>query len=74
MQNEDKEINAIYEVVSASEKALYELTQEGFMTFVSSIMELYSMERGFDVTEIAQEVAIVVTLTHAHMISKDVTS
>lgn len=72
MDIENQEINAIDEIVKGNIDALCELTQEGFMTFVSSIMELYSIERGVDVTEIAQGVAVVVTLTH--MISKDITS
>lgn len=72
MQNEDKEINAIYEVVSASEKALYELTQEGFMTFISTTMELYCARHDLDVAETAQEVAAVVTFMN--MGSKGATS
>ena len=64
MQNEDKEINAIYEVVSASEKALYELTQEGFMTFISTTMELYCARHDLDVVETAQDVAAVVTFVN----------
>lgn len=72
MQNEDKEINAIYEVVSASEKALYELTQEGFMTFISTTMELYCARHDLDVVETAQEVAAVVTFMN--MGSKGATS
>lgn len=72
MQNEDKEINAIHEVVSASEKALYELTPEGFMTFISTTMELYCARHDLDVVETAQEVAAVVTLMNMGL--KSVTS
>lgn len=72
MQNEDKEINAIYEIVSASEKALYELTQEGFMTFISTTMELYCARHDLDVVETAQEVAAVVTFMNMEL--KGVTS
>ena len=72
MKNEEQEIDAIHEIVTASEKALYELTPEGFMTFIATAMELYSMRHKIDVTEIAQGVAVVVTLTH--MVSKDATS
>lgn len=64
MQNEDKEINAIHEVVSASEKALYELTPEGFMTFISMTMELYCARHDLDVVETAQDVAAVVTIVN----------
>ena len=72
MTNEDKEINAIYEVVSASEKALYELTQEGFMTFISTTMELYCARHDLDVVETAQDVAAVVTFMNMEL--KGVTS
>ena len=72
MQNEDKEINAIHEIVTASEKALYELTPEGFMTFISTTMELYCAGHDLDGVETAQEVAAVVTLMH--MVSKGATS
>lgn len=64
MQNEEQEINAIHEIVNASEKALYELTPEGFMTFISTTMELYCARHDLDVVETAQEVAAVVTLMH----------
>lgn len=61
MKNEDKEIDAIYEIVNASGKALYELTPEGFMTFISMTMELYCARHDIDVVEIAQDVAAAVT-------------
>lgn len=67
MQNEDKEINAIHEIVNASEKALYELTPEGFMTFISTTMELYCARHDLDVVETAQEVATVVTLMNMEL-------
>lgn len=53
MQNEDKEINTIHEIVNTSEKALYELTPEGFMTFISMTMELYCARHDLDVVETA---------------------
>lgn len=64
MQNEDKEIDAIHKIVTASEKALYGLTPEGFMTFISTTMELYCARNNLDVVETAQEVAVVTTLMH----------
>lgn len=72
MQNEEQEIDAIDEIVTGNIDALCELTQEGFMTFISMAMELYSMRHKIDVTEIAQGVAVAVTLTH--MVPKDATS
>lgn len=72
MQNEDKEINAIHEIVNASEKALYELTPEGFMTFISTTMELYCARHDLDVVKMAQEVAAVETFMN--MGSKGATS
>lgn len=71
-QVQDQEINAIDEIVTGNIDALCELTQEGFMTFITTAMELYSMRHKIDVTEVAQGVAVVVTLTH--MVSKDATS
>lgn len=64
MQNEDKEINAIDEIVEANIDALCELTQEGFMTFISTTMELYCARHSLDVVETAQEVAAVVTIVN----------
>ena len=72
MQNKEQEIDAIDEIVMGNIDALCELTQEGFMTFISTAMEIYSMRHKIDVTEIAQGVAVAVTLTH--MVSKDATS
>ena len=72
MQNEDKEINAIYEIVTASKKALYEFTPVGFMTFISTTMDLYCARHDLDVVETAQDVAAVVTFMN--MGSKGATS
>lgn len=61
MKNEEQEIDAIHEIVTTSEKALYELTPEGFMTFISMTMELYCARHDLDVVETAQDVAAAVT-------------
>lgn len=64
MKHEEQEIDAIYEIVTASEKALYELTPEGFMTFISTTMELYCARHDLDVVETAQDIAAVVTIVN----------
>lgn len=61
MQNEDKEINAIDEIVRGNIDALCELTPEGFMTFISTTMERYCARHDLDVVETAQDVAAAVT-------------
>lgn len=70
--NENKEIDAIDEIVKANIDALCELTPEGFMTFISTTMEMYCARHDLDVVETAQEVAAVVTFMN--MGSKGATS
>lgn len=67
MQNEEQEIDAIDKIVKGNIEALCELTPEGFMTFVSSIMELYCARHDLDVVETAQEVAAVVTFMNMEL-------
>lgn len=62
MQNEEQEIDAIDEIVKSNIEALCELTPEGFMTFISTTIELYCARHDLDVVETAQEVATAVTL------------
>lgn len=63
-QVQDQEINAIDEIVKGNIDALCELTQEGFMTFISMTMELYCARHDLDVVETAQDVAAVVTIVN----------
>ena len=60
-QEQEQEINAIDEIVRGNIDALCELTPEGFMTFISTTMELYCARHDLDVVETAQDVAAVVT-------------
>ena len=67
MQNEEQEIDAIDKIVKGNIEALCELTPEGFMTFISTTMELYCARHDLDVVETAQDVAAVVTFMNMEL-------
>lgn len=55
--NNENEVKKIYELVVENEAAFCDLTKEGFMAFIATVMDRYCEEHDLDVVEMSKRIA-----------------